>query len=448
MRQSHRIPAGAGMARNMLFLALGALLPAGVAHAARLEYDIGMRYMHSDNISLLSEGELSENILSPQVRFDFSHETSSVNAAIHGEVQHLKYLDGVYEDDTRGMVMGNVEWTILPDRLSFVVLDTLSEQSVDSLAAFTPGNQQQVNVFEAGPTFTARFNSVTRGQLDLRYINSWAEETESFNNRRYNAAARLLRQLERSDVLGLNLEATRVDYDTIPDVYDFRRYDAYVSYSSELSRLLLDVNAGYTRLKYRSTDSKSSTLFRAYATWEATPRSTISANLGYQFADAAQDLILNVSAPGGMPADPGAPVIGQPDNPGLVIIPDTFKQKRATLGYQFLGERLTLSAEPYYERIRYLQDDEFDANTRGVTVSASYRVGLRTTLLGLAQRYERDFVSTGRSDQDTILGAGVLVRFSRNWGAQFDVRRRERDSTIPGQDYTENVMMFSVTWFR
>src|SRR5690606_18712881 len=118
MRQSHRIPAGAGMARNMLFLALGALLPAGVAHAARLEYDIGMRYMHSDNISLLSEGELSENILSPQVRFDFSHETSSVNAAIHGEVQHLKYLDGVYEDDTRGMVMGNVEWTILPDRLS------------------------------------------------------------------------------------------------------------------------------------------------------------------------------------------------------------------------------------------------------------------------------------------------------------------------------------------
>jgi hypothetical protein len=446
MRQTHRTRT-TRPARKAMFLALAALLPAA-SQAARLEYDISLRYMHSDNITLQATDELEENILSPQLRFDFRHDTSAVTAMIRGDIQHLNYLEGVYSDDLRGEFVGDLEWTLLPERLSFVVQNTLSEQSVNSLAAFTPGNQQQVNVFEAGPTFTARFNEATRGLLDLRYTNSWAEETESFNNQRYTAAARLLRLLRDTDALLFNLEASRTDYDRISELYDFKRYDAFVTYRSQLSRLELSIDAGYSRLEPRAVDGTSSALFRGYAGWQIAPRSTLGMNLAYQFSDASQDLIMRVGAPGEQPGNPGPPIIGEPGDPNLQVIPDTFKQKRAALAYEFTGERFSLLAEPYYEQIRFLRDDEFDADNHGLTVNASYRIGQMTSLIGMIQRYERDFVSTGRRDRDTIFGAGVAMRFSRNWGAQFDLRRRERDSSIAGQEYTENILVLSITYFR
>ena len=61
--------------KRVLCAALVAALPVG-AQAARLEYDISMRYMHSDNIVLQATDEISEDILSPQVRFDLTHDSS------------------------------------------------------------------------------------------------------------------------------------------------------------------------------------------------------------------------------------------------------------------------------------------------------------------------------------------------------------------------------------
>lgn len=442
-RAIRRIP------HTAMFGALVAALPLG-AQAARLNYDLSLRYMHSDNIVLQETGEISEDVLSPQLRFEFAHDTSTVTANLRGDVQYLDYLDDVYDDDTRGEFTGQLDWTIVPERITFAARDTLSEQSVSSLAAFTPGNQQQINVFEAGPTFLARFGDAMRGQLDFRYTNSWAEETESFNSDRYNVAARLLRLLSDTDALVFNLEASQTEYDTIAELYDYKRYDGYVTYRSQLSRLDLNIDAGYSRLEPEGVDSTSSVLFRGYMGWQVAPRSLLSANLDYQFGDASQDLIQRVGAPGEPvdPNDPGGPIIGQPGDPNLQIIPDTFKQKRANLNYEFTGERLTLLAQPYYEQLRYLRDDTFDANNYGVSVTAVYALNQRTRFSAVAQRYDREFDNIDRDDTDTILGAGVAMRFSRHWGAQFDYRHRKRDSSVGGQNYTENVVVLSITYFR
>ena len=47
--------------RRVLCAALAAALPVG-AQAARLEYDVSLRYMHSDNIVLQAADEISEDI--------------------------------------------------------------------------------------------------------------------------------------------------------------------------------------------------------------------------------------------------------------------------------------------------------------------------------------------------------------------------------------------------
>ena len=105
-------------------------------------------------------------------------------------------------------------------------------------------------------------------------------------------------------------------------------------------------------------------------------------------------------------------------------------------------------AEPYFEQLRYIRDDSFDADNSGISVSARYGLTARLSLTGVAQRYKREFTNIARDDTDTILGAGLAMRFSRHWGAQFDYRHRKRDSSIGSQDYVENVVVLSVTYYR
>lgn len=414
------------------------------AYAARLNYELGVRVMHSDNIVLSEFDEISESVLSPQLRFDFAHDSPVLSTTFRGDVQYLDYLDDVFEDDIRGEFQGQLDWTILPERISFMARDSLSQQSVSSLAAFTPGNQQQINIFEAGPSFYARFGQTTLGQLDLRYTNSHAEETQTFNSDRYTAAVRLTRDLSTTDSISGNVEGTQTEYDSISELYDYERYDAFINYSSQLASIELSLDGGYSKLQPKSGGDTSGSLFRGNIRWRFMPRSVLSANLSYQFADAAQDLILRV----GQADDPSDPIIGDPDNPNLQIVPDTFRQKRANLGYEFTGERLTVQLQPYYEQLRYIRDASFDQDNYGAYLIARYELRPQMTLSLLGARLYREFVGIDRDDNDTTVGIGLASRLSRHWGTQLDYQYRKRDSSVGGQNYVENVVALSFTYYR
>lgn len=434
--------------RTAIYGALfAALSPTAVA--GHLNYDLSLRYLHSDNIALLQD-KVGESVISPRLRFDLAHDSSTLIAQLQGDVQYLDYRNDIFDDGIRGEFSGNVEWHVVPERITFIARDTLSEQSVSSLAAFTPGNQQKINILEAGPTFMARFNEVTSGQLDLRYTSNWAEETESFNSDRYNMAARLLRQISNTKSLTFNLEASRTAFDLISSIYDYNRYDAYVTYQSQLARLAMTVDLGHTRLEPEDGDKASGALLRGHLAWQATPRSTVSTQFGYEYSDASQDLIRRVGTPDqpANPNEPNDPIIGQPGDPGLQIIPDAFRQKRVDLSYEFTGERLSFLVQPRYERLRYLRDSTFDTNSHGISITGSYEIRPQVQLSLVAQRYKREFVTNDRDDTDLILGAGIATRFSRHWGAQFDYRHRKRDSSIDSQIYTENMVAVAITYYR
>jgi hypothetical protein len=427
--------------RSLLCAALLAALPLGAA-AAELEYEVGARLLRTDNIALSESNEISESVLSPRLRFGFTHDSPVLQTELSGDVQYLDYLDETFDDDTRGEFSGDLNWVILPQRLTFVVQDSLSRQSVDNLVAFSPGNQQQINVFVAGPSLFARFGDTTLGQLDLRYTNSYAEETESFNSDRYNVAARVERQLNPTDTLALNAEATRIEFDTVSPAFDYDRYEAYASYRSVLASVDIDVDLGYTKLEPKGGSGGSSgPLFRGSLDWRPSQRSEFNLDASYQFADAAQDLIVRVG-------DPPDPVVGVPGDPDLQIVPDTFRERRLTLGYRYAGERLNLQIQPYYSRLNYVDGVAFDQENRGATVDATFRLRAQLSLSFVAGWQQREFKAVAREDEDLTLGIGLANQFSRHWSGRADVQYRERDSSTVGQNYTENVVAISFAYRR
>lgn len=428
-----------GMRRAVLSLALAAAMPCA-AQSLRVDYEAGASYTHSDNINLSETAPDSDAVRSPELRFTAIQSGSRVQLNARGVLQYLDYRDDTYEDDVAGEFAGQLNWVLLPDRISFVVEDYLARQAINVAGGFTPDNQEQINVFIAGPSFFARLGGAMRGQMDLRYSDTYAEESRTFNGTRRNAALRVIRELGALDWLSLNAEATQIDFDLGPDALDYRRYDAYLGYRRELTRHSFETALGYSRIDGDDGSRRaSSPLARIALDWTPAPRSTLGIVASYAFGDTASDLIALRDRP--------QLSIGTVSG-NIAAGPEVFRERRIEVGYRFEGERLGLELRPYYERFDYLGGLSQDIEARGVIAGIDYRLRPGTTLSITGTRQSREFFDGSREDDESVLRLALEREFSRHWNGMIAVQRRERDSSIAGQSYDEDLAMLGVTWRR
>lgn len=412
------------------------------AHAQAVDYTLGISLLHSDNLGLTEDGRESDSVLSPEIAFTAKHAGSRVQLDAEGGFQYLHFLGDRFKDEPRGQLTGKLDWTMAPERLHFYVQDYLSRQAVSTLNAFTPGNEQQVNVFVAGPSLTARLGATTNARLDLRYTNSYAQDTKDFNGDRYNAAARLIHDLNPTDKLTFTAEGTRVEFDKDQNDAGYTRKDAYAGYTSKLASLQLSIDAGYSWISPNATDrSFGGSLLRGHGAWDAGPRSSLTLDAAYQFADATDDLIARS-------AGLDVPIISDTTATDVFVGPGLYRQTRYELGYAYRGARTSVEVHPYYERIRYEDITAIDQTSRGGYVQGSYRLRQDTTLNLVVVRDNRDFSALSREDRDTFANAGLAHDFNSHWGGRLDLQRRLRRSTEAGQSYHENAIILSISYRR
>src|SRR5688572_11200024 len=284
--RNHSFVSRTFVSRTPLLIALLAALP-GTAPALDLEYDVGLSVGYDDNLSLTEDDEISDTIVMPLLRFTAEQDGPRVQVQARGDFQYPMYVDNTFDDRFRGKFAGNVNWTMLPERLDWVFEDYMSPQQIDEFASSSPDNEQQVNLFVTGPSLYARFGAATRGQFDLRYGNSYAEESDEFNGDRYSGAARVLHEIDATTTISGNLEAADVRYDSEGEASDYKRYDAYVGYKRKGSKLNLDMDLGYTQLdRSDSTGHDNDPLARLKADWIFSSRSLLRLTARYQFTDA------------------------------------------------------------------------------------------------------------------------------------------------------------------
>jgi len=412
----------------------------GVATAVDLDYVLGASLLHSDNIQLRSFDETNDTVISPNASFEARQDGSTVQMTATGNLAYLHYMRGTFDDEVRGELAAHVNWVVVPQRMDFVLRENLDRQPVDVLAGFNPNNQQQVNVLITGPTFYARFGEASRGQLDLRYGNSYAEKTRNFNSDRYNLAAHVVRDLSTTASVSANVEGTHAQFDD--STANFSRYDAYLGYVLNLTSTDINVDAGYSRLRLNATGrAEGSPMARVTLAWRPTQRHVFDGDLSYQFIDAAQGLLTNTAGLEG-------PIIGDLAPGDVVIGPQVFRQRRLQLGYKYRDERLSLLVQPYYQRARYLVDLGGDETRRGATLTVDYKLRPLVTLSLVVARTSRRFEDIDRRDNDTVAYLSLANQLTRHWSWQMGLQRRARDSSEFGASYAENAVVFSVNYRR
>lgn len=446
------------LAHSVLCLTILAALPSAVM-ATDLNYELGLGFLHSDNLNFSETDPSSEDVALATLRFAATREGSAFRMHARGSLQYLDYLGNSYPDELRGDLAGQIIWSLLPGRVDWVFEDYLSRQPIDILTGLVPTNQQQVNLFVTGPSLYLRLGGATQAQLDLRYTNSYAEETKDFNGNRVTLAARLIREINSTNTVSGNFEVSTINFTNESITPDYRRYDGFLRYQRKLPVTDLQLDLGYTRLDPSAgRPSASAPLVRAEMLWHASPRIAFNARLEYQFADAAQDLIRSGTGRATEAysraldyADP-FDAIAEMGGAEQLVSGAVYRERRVQFDYQYSGDRLDVTISPYSQSFRYSTElnpgaTDLDQHNHGQGLSLDYRLRPQMSLTFTATHEQRAFRNQGgRSDEDTTASLALSRQTATHWRWRLEVQHRKRESSQPGAGFTENSIVAAIVY--
>ena len=425
------------------FLAVSALSLAGAdAFALRLDYSVELGLLHSDNVNLSADDPVSQNVLIPQLDFSLSESGSTAQAQINGVLEYRDYLGGAFGDEFRGTLNGSVVWSLAPERLNWTFADSLGLYPVNLRNPDVPGNLQQTNVFTTGPTLRFQLTQGLLGQAELRYIDSYAEETGAFDSRRYTGALRALYDFSATRHLSGNIEIQQVDFDDDLLAVDYRRDSVFAGYTQVLSRIDLNASLGYSKLDFDRGDNASGPLARASLDWRASERDTFGLGFAWQYTDAATSISEGAAA---IDSGFGGATVG-----GAAITPDVYRERRIDASYLMRGTRLNLATLFRYGTFRY-EEIAASANDRN-EVGAGFNLGYLispTLTVGLnVEAVRRRFELSDAIDRDYRYGAYLSQQMTRHLRWRVDLARNERNADDGAESYDENSLYLRLVYTR
>ena len=397
---------------------------------------------HNDNINLSEDDPVSATVLEPAIGFTVRQHGSTFQADVAGRAEYRDYIEGPYASEFRSFLAARGNWSAIEGRLDVTAENYLTVQPVNPLAADVPSNQQQTNVFAVGPTLRFRITPALRGLAELRYINSWAEETQEFNANRWAGALRAIKDLNAYSALSFNAVADRVDLRDDVTLPDYTRYSAFFRYERSTPQLVLNADAGYTWLRYSgaSDDDVSGVLLRGHLARPLTPRNTLALDVARQYTDAAAAMMLGTSIGERIPS-----AISTGD---ATVTADTYLEEAAALAWVYTGPRATLRIGPYHRELEYVHDIEFDQRSTGVGLDATWllrplwRIGFQAR--GENTRYTR----VDRDDDVREYTLYTDRRWTTHWSWRVAVSHYRRNSNVPGENANANIIYAGLSWAR
>ncbi|WP_297921884.1 surface lipoprotein assembly modifier [Metallibacterium sp.] len=433
---------------------IGAALVPHLASATEFNYTLYSGILHSDNIDLSPVQPTSQNVFIPGLSFTLSQLGSTVQASVIGNLEYRDYLGRAFSNQTFTQAAGVVNWTLSPHRLDLNLADYAGVEPVASLAADTPANQQQTNVFVLGPTLHFRLGQVTSAQATLHYINTYAQKTPEFNSSRGDAELQLTQALSPTTQISANVSSQRVHFTNATGGPDYTDNAIYARYTNRLKQFDLDAIAGWSRLTFNGgAPSATDPLVRLTASYRPTVQSQLALTLQNLLTDAAQSMIIPADQIGNEIAATDSPVSAIGTMPGIatgsaVINSQTFLQRSVVGTYSYSAGRVTLSVSPYYSKFIYQNDATLNLTGPGISAGLAYRLRPLLTLSAYANGERLDYTNLQRRDMALNYGLSLVGRRTPNWSWSISIDHRQRSSTAAGQDYRENEIYFGLMFRR
>ena len=381
-----------------------------------------------------------------------------LDTTVGANLGYQEFLTNGYKGQLVGSVVGNLRYALIPKTLFWTIDDTFGQGTSNALAAATPANRTNVNVFSTGPTLVLPLNSVMRLQADARYGRDTYENGYQPNDERYSGSLGLIRQLSPASTLGLNGDYVKVQYSSrngnltnplLPggNVYqaaDYERKSAFLRYTASDKRNTLSLDAGGSKVT-QSNQTFNSPLVRLNLTHKVSSFWSVAASGGREFTDGAQNFASSVGR-SGVPlpntTPPGVPQSTQT----LPLTNQPLRTDSGSASATFQATRTTFSFGGGISHDRFLLTTRSDDDRTNANVSFSRRLSPFTDLhLGASYEY-RDFIHIGVSDRTTYANATYSWQIDPAFRVFTSYNYEKRSSSAGIYSYTDNRFVLGVTY--
>src|SRR3546814_3115864 len=236
---------------------------------------------------------------------------------------------------------------------------------IDRFVPDTADNRQRVNVLSLGPNLQFDWGQATRSLLELRWIDSRAENVDQLGSHLLSAALPAVRDLDSTSSLSLNLRGQDVDYTHDITARDHHRYDGYLSYQKQLTRLGFGLDAGNSWVDYADGRSGSYPLLRARIEWAVSARSVLSLGAARQLTDSTDSAIASITNASSVP-DRLSKMLS-------TVNPSTYEKERIDPGWTSRNDRIRLTLAHDYPDVDFLAIEAYDQNRPREGMMLAYR---------------------------------------------------------------------------
>ena len=395
------------------------------------ELTLELGVQHSDNRPRTDPPGPSETALVPRAILDLSRSGHRMSLRAAGHVEQRIPLDGPFGNEFLANMAARLNWHLIPESLDWVVENVTSGAPRDLTEQDTPENRQHTNVFSTGPQWTIRPAAPWSGLLDMRYIHSYAEDSDAFDSDRVALTARALRRLGGGRLLSAGVEATGVRYHE--DEFaaeDYDRLDLVGRYRTTRAELDMDIAAGRTRIDVDRGERFERNLVRLRLIWNIDDRHRLVTRAGHELSDSVRQLatgIEQLDLP--LAVNRWLPV-------GNVIYVFDHVSLGWLFRHDFLDTSLTVASRDYQFELDPLLDFEDHAINLGLIWRLGRTMALESELRLQQRRFQRD----SRRDNDGRLSLFLTRQFNPRWSGRIGAVHFQRDSNIVGQDSRENIV--------
>jgi hypothetical protein len=340
----------------------------------------------------------------------------------------VNYKDGPFDSEWVGGLNVLATFTLIDERLRWIVRDNFGQALFDPLQPAGPGNRENVNFLSTGPTFSLFPGSRNSIDVDVRYSRVDFEE-RPFDNDRLSAALGIGREVSRESTLSLNLTAERTEFDNdgvAAPTAPIEQFEAYIRYETTGNRSTLGFDVGYNEVEFDGSEGDG-ILARVDYSRETSANGRFTVSGGTQFSDQGDIFRLLTDITNDLR-----------DTTDITDSPAPFQNNFFVLSYTLDQVRYAINASIDWNQEDYKDDPIRDRDVfRGNLVFR--REVTRTIFVGARIGFlRREFSSLPLRDDDLILGLNIGYRFSAGFDLSFEYQHFQRNSITPDADFTEN----------
>ena len=399
-----------------------------IGNAAEFDTSLRAAVGASDNIARTAQNEIDETLTTIGFDFAVTEQTGRMDLDLRSQFDYVDYADGTFDSEWVGGLAGFATFTMIDERLSWIVQNNFGQVLRDALRPAGPGNREDVNFLTTGPTLRLLLGSRNSIDVDLRYSRLDFEE-RPIDNERLRAALGFGREISRESTLSLNLIAERTEFDNdgpAAPIAPIEQHEAYVRYEITGNRSTLGFDVGYIEVEFAGGEGDG-VLARVDYSRRTSANGNFTVSAGSQFSD--QGNIFRFFSD--ITNDLG-------DTADITDSPAPFQNNFFALVYVLDQARYAINAsfdwnQEDFEDGQGNDRDMFRGNLvfrRDVTrtIFAAANIGFR----------RREFNNLPRRDDDLILGLNIGYRFSTGFDISIEYQHFQRNSITLGADFTEN----------